>query len=227
MRGMGIRISINMAMSLDGKIATRARGPVKLGSALDTRRMAEIRAENDAVINGSTTFRAYPLPLLVRGEDLLRARRKQGLAPQPISAVVSSRLDIPRATPWERSLATERWVFCGRGASLARRRSFEESGVRVIAGRGTRPSPREIAAAFEKAGARRLLLEGGGELNASFLEQGLVSRVYLTLTPLVIGGAESPTWLEGKGFPRGKFPRFRLAGCRQEGNELYLAYERA
>src|SRR4051812_26863921 len=96
-----MRVSINMAMSMDGKIATKARGPMKLGSAYDSRRMSEIRALHDAVINGSSTFKAYPYPLHVKGDDLLQERRKRGQVAQPISAVVSSRLYMPRKTPWE------------------------------------------------------------------------------------------------------------------------------
>jgi riboflavin-specific deaminase-like protein len=226
-KGGRVLVSINMAMSMDGKIATKARGPVKLGTALDTRRMAEIRALHDAVINGASTFRAYPFPLHVTGDDLQRERALRGQKKQPISAIVSSDLRIPRGTPWEKSRETERWLFCGKNAPAKAIDSFEKSGVTVIRSRAQRPSPREIISAFGKAGVTKLLLEGGGEFNASFLELGLVSRVHLTLTPLVIGGSESPTWCEGKGFLKGKFPRFRLEECRKEGEELYLTYEKA
>jgi riboflavin biosynthesis pyrimidine reductase len=51
-----------------------------------------------------------------------------------------------------------------------------------------------------------------------------VSRIHLTLTPFLIGGVDSPTWCEGKGWK--KFPRFHLADCRKAGDELYLTYER-
>lgn len=220
-----MRVSINMAMSMDGKIATKARGPMKLGSAYDSRRMSEIRALHDAVINGSSTFKAYPKPLHVVGADLLRERRARGQSVQPISAVVSSRLYMPRRTPWEKEKETERWVFCGREASLARIRSLEKSGVRVVKTKGARPSPKEILAAFEAAGVKRVLLEGGGEFNASFVQLDLVDRIHLTLTPLVIGGKEAPTWCEGVGFSLGKFPKFRLAEVHREGDELYLTYE--
>jgi riboflavin-specific deaminase-like protein len=221
-----MRVSINMAMSMDGKIATKARGPMKLGSAYDSRRMSEIRSHHDAVINGSSTFKAYPFPLHVRGKDLLEERRARGQVAQPISAVVSSRLYLPRNSPWELEKDHERWVFCGREASVARTRSLEKNGVRVIRARGLRPGPREILATFEAAGATRILLEGGGEFNASFLQLGLVDRIHLTLTPFVIGGKDSPTWCEGAGFSLEKFPRFRLAEVHQETDELYLTYEK-
>jgi riboflavin biosynthesis pyrimidine reductase len=189
---------------------------MKLGSAYDSRRMSEIRSHHDAVINGSSTFKAYPYPLHVKEKEFIEERRSRGQVAQPISAVVSSRLYMPRKTPWELAKDTERWVFCGREASIARIRSFEKSGVRVVRTKGLRPGPREILSTLEAAGATRILLEGGGEFNASFLE----------LTPLVIGGKDSPTWCEGVGFPLKKFPRFRLAEVHQEEDELYLTYEK-
>jgi 2,5-diamino-6-(ribosylamino)-4(3H)-pyrimidinone 5'-phosphate reductase len=218
-------VSINMAMSMDGKIATRSRGPVKLGSAHDDRRMAEIRAEHDVVINGASTFRAYPFPLLVKEKKLVRARERRGLSPHPASAIVSSRLDIPRATPWEKAEAVERWAFCGKSAARSVRESLERSGVRVVHSRAQRPQPRGILSAFRRDGKERVLLEGGGEFNASFLEEGLVDRIHLTLVPILVGGADSPTWCEGQGFRH--FPHFRLERCHRLGDELYLTYGRA
>lgn len=221
-----MKVSINMAMSMDGKIATKSRGPVKLGSDYDSRRMAEIRAEHDAVINGASTFKAYPKPLAVVGEDLLAARRARGQAAQPITAIVSSRLEIPRGTDWEQAAQFQRWAFCGAEADAATVASLRQNGVTVVQAGGARPEPEAILAAFSAAGVQSVLLEGGGEFNASFLEKGLVDVIHLTLVPIVVGGAESPTWCEGVGFPKGKFPRFRLAECRNVEGELYLTYHR-
>ncbi|MBQ5581508.1 MAG: RibD family protein, partial [Clostridia bacterium] len=44
-----------------------------------------------------------------------------------------------------------------------------------------------------------VLVEGGGTVNASFLEAGLVDRVYAFLGPKLVGGADSRSPVEGKG----------------------------
>lgn len=219
-------ISINMAMSMDGKIATKSRGPVKLGSDYDSRRMAEIRAEHQAVINGASTFLAYPYPLSVEGDDLIKQRASKGWPLQPVSAVVSSLLKIPRGTPWEKAKSHDRWIFCGKEAPMKVQKSLEILGIEVIRGRSSRPQPKEILSGFRKKGIEHILLEGGGEFNASFLEQGLVDQIFLTVVPILVGGSESPTWCEGKGFAKGKFPRFQLVECRNVQGELYLHYRR-
>jgi riboflavin-specific deaminase-like protein len=215
-----------MAMSIDGKIATADRGPVKLGSAADTRRMSVIRAAHDVVINGSSTFRAYPKPLKVVGEDLIRERLESGKPAQPISAVVSSSLDIPLHTPWEKAIEAERWIFCGKKAPQKKIAALKKAGIHVVQSKKDRPDPEEILTAFAKKGCQSVLVEGGGEFNASFLEKNLVNCLYLTIAPILIGGVNSPTIFEGKGFSRGKFSRFKLIDCQNLEGELFLTYER-
>ncbi len=213
-------------MSIDGKIATKKRGPVKLGSAQDSRRMDEIRAEADLVLNGAATFRAHPFPLHVSDPALVARRVAAGRAAQPISAIVSSKLEIPRRTAFEKATNAERWIFCGAKAKSSAGESLEDAGIRVYQSRAARPSAKEIAKLCIKQGVKKLLLEGGGELNAAFLEAGLVDKIYLTLCPILVGGAESPTFFEGRGFSSGRFATFRLANCERIGEELYLTYEK-
>ncbi len=212
-----MKVAINMATSIDGKIATKERGPVKLGSSFDTKRMSEIRAAHDVVINGASTFKAYPFPLHVAGLPLRK---------QPVTAFVSSRLDFPKNTPWERATGAKRWVFCGNRASAKRIEELRTKGIIVVQSKKLRPSAEEILKSFAKAKLNRVLLEGGGEFNASFLEQDLVNKIHLTLCPIVVGGAEAPTFVEGAGFSKKDFLRFRLKRCEKKGHELYLVYER-
>ncbi|MNY68102.1 Riboflavin biosynthesis protein RibD [compost metagenome] len=44
-----------------------------------------------------------------------------------------------------------------------------------------------------------VLLEGGGGLNASALAQGVVDKLVYFVAPKLIGGAQSPTPIEGAG----------------------------
>ena len=46
----------------------------------------------------------------------------------------------------------------------------------------------------------RLAVLGGGELVASMLESDLIDELWLTVCPLILGGATAPTPVEGKGF---------------------------
>jgi diaminohydroxyphosphoribosylaminopyrimidine deaminase/5-amino-6-(5-phosphoribosylamino)uracil reductase len=68
-----------------------------------------------------------------------------------------------------------------------------------------------------------LLVEGGGETNASFLEQGLAQRVAFFYAPIVLGGCGAPKAVAGNGvarLPEGL--RLREATWRRLGNDLFL-----
>lgn len=221
-------LSINMASTIDGKIAPASRGPVKLGSAYDSRRMSELRAEADGVVMGAGTFRAYPKPLKVRFPALIRARIRRRQPEQPATVIISSRLDLPkRVTPFEQAHEVRRIVFTTRRAPAGKRTRLERAGVEVIVAPGARPSPRFVLKKLASLGFRRVLLEGGGEVNASFFEAGLVNRIYLTLCPSLLGGSTAPTIFDGRGFAFRERSFWRLREARKRGHEIYLIYDRA
>src|SRR5205807_3157003 len=59
----------------------------------------------------------------------------------------------------------------------------------------------DFVAAFQwlrrEWGVKRLLCEGGGELNGSLFRAGVVNQIYLTLCPLILGGRNAPTAADG------------------------------
>jgi 2,5-diamino-6-(ribosylamino)-4(3H)-pyrimidinone 5'-phosphate reductase len=55
---------------------------------------------------------------------------------------------------------------------------------------------------LKSAGIERLLLEGGGTLNAAMLAEGLVDEIRMYIAPLIFGGAGAPTLVDGPGFTR-------------------------
>jgi riboflavin biosynthesis pyrimidine reductase len=77
----------------------------------------------------------------------------------------------------------------------------------------------------KKWGVKRLLCEGGGEVNAGLFQEGLVDEVYHTLCPLVFGGRHAPTMADGDGFPAlTDAARLRLKSLRRVGDELFLVW---
>jgi riboflavin-specific deaminase-like protein len=78
----------------------------------------------------------------------------------------------------------------------------------------------------EKWGVKRLLCEGGGELNDALLRSGLVNELHLTVCPKIFGGRSAPTIAEGKGFlALANAALLKLKSARRIGNELFLVYE--
>ena len=75
------------------------------------------------------------------------------------------------------------------------------------------------------SGVARLLVEGGGELNWSFVEAGLVDELYLTVAPCILGGRAAPTPVDGEGLAMDARLRLRLVSVDSHGEELYCRYE--
>jgi 5-amino-6-(5-phosphoribosylamino)uracil reductase len=88
-------IRVNMATSLDGKIAPAGRGKVRLGTDEDIHRMEVQRAWADAVVIGAGTVRAEDPPMQILDRALIAVRAGAGRPEQPAVVVVSRSLDLP------------------------------------------------------------------------------------------------------------------------------------
>ena len=72
---------------------------------------------------------------------------------------------------------------------------------------------------------KRLLCEGGGEINAGLFEAGLVNELHVTLCPVISGGRTAPTMADGKGFKKlTDAARLKMTSQKHIGDELFLVY---
>jgi diaminohydroxyphosphoribosylaminopyrimidine deaminase/5-amino-6-(5-phosphoribosylamino)uracil reductase len=168
-------VTVKVAQSLDGKIATRT-GDSKWISSDDSRRYVHgLRRKSDAVMVGANTVRRDD-PLLLSG--LSRGR-------QPVRVVVSGRSGIPSGAK----------VFS----------HSHKAPVIVVkpAGRsGKRVDLKRLMMALAKRDITNILVEGGGELIAGLVEAGLVDRFLVFIAPKIIGGRDAKTAVEGSGIEK-------------------------
>lgn len=204
----------NLAMSLDGKIATPSRVLYALGTPYDRKRMQTLRKQSDVVVFGAESLRAYRKPCIVAGSKK-----------QPANAVISTALSgISPSWPFFTKKGLKRLLLVSESAPSATLRRFESSSEIVILS-GKRPMAHRILAALEARGYERTLVEGGGNLMWEFARENLIEEYHVTLTPKIVGGATSPTLVDGQGFEPGQVLGLRLASCRRIGQELYLKYQ--
>jgi riboflavin biosynthesis pyrimidine reductase len=80
----------------------------------------------------------------------------------------------------------------------------------------------------EKWNVRRLLCEGGGQLNEALIRAGLVDEIHATFCPLIFGGRTAPTLAEGRGRLRlAGAARFELTSLSRKNGELFTVFARA
>jgi diaminohydroxyphosphoribosylaminopyrimidine deaminase/5-amino-6-(5-phosphoribosylamino)uracil reductase len=92
-------------------------------------------------------------------------------------------------------------LVCGRGASRTNVQALEAAGVEVIVAAGANEAAR-VSSALDELGSRdiqSLLLEGGPHLTGAFLEAGEIDELRVFVAPLVAGGREARTAIEGLG----------------------------
>jgi 5-amino-6-(5-phosphoribosylamino)uracil reductase len=82
----------------------------------------------------------------------------------------------------------------------------------------------KLLAQFPSQGMASLALLGGGHLTAELLGHGCIDEVYLTLCPLLLGGATAPTPVDGAGVLAELAPRLTLLNHRAVGDEVFLHY---
>jgi diaminohydroxyphosphoribosylaminopyrimidine deaminase/5-amino-6-(5-phosphoribosylamino)uracil reductase len=194
-------VTLKWAMSMDGRIATATGQSQWISSPAGRRWGLALREEHDAILVGVGTVLA----------DDPRLDRRLGLAGRPnVRVVLDRRL---RTSPEARLFQVEGTVLIyTESTDRERCRALEERWARVIGLPVVEPGA--VLADLHRRGVRSVLVEGGGEVHASFASAGLFDRVGIDCAPLLIGGRSAPGPLGGEGFPS-------LAGAaRLEGLEV-------
>jgi diaminohydroxyphosphoribosylaminopyrimidine deaminase / 5-amino-6-(5-phosphoribosylamino)uracil reductase len=95
-------------------------------------------------------------------------------------------------------------VVCSRAAKRTALQALESADVDVIVATGENEAAR-VAHALDELGKRdvqSLLLEGGPHLAGAFLEAGEIDEARIFVAPLLLGGTQAKTAVEGIGIER-------------------------
>lgn len=217
-------VTVKAAMTLDGKIAT-ASGESRWITGERSRALAmRLRLAADAVLVGVNTVLADDPELTVRSQNLEAGSRK---VVKPVRRLV---LDSRARTPLTAKVVNDAFaswttIFVSRNAP-ARRVAALGQRVSVVRtpDRAGRLDLRWIVCRLGQEGVTSLLVEGGGEVNASFFEAALAQRVAFFYAPKILGGGAARKAVAGEGFTnRPTIPRLRDLDWRRVGEELYLS----
>jgi diaminohydroxyphosphoribosylaminopyrimidine deaminase / 5-amino-6-(5-phosphoribosylamino)uracil reductase len=181
------------AMTLDGKVATRAGDSKWISGEASRYRAHHWRAECDAVAVGIGTALA---------DDPLLTARVETVHHQPRRVVFDSLARLPLTGQLVRDAReTPLTVVVSRAAPRTSTDALETHGVDVIVATGEN-EPARVCSALDQLGAAEIgsiLLEGGPHLAGAFLDAGEVDEIRLFLAPLVLGGRTARDPLEGEG----------------------------
>ena len=190
-------VILKAGMTLDGQIATSSGKAKWITSQASRREAHRLRSEVDAVLVGVGTVLSDDPSLTARVGAKLKGLAKK----QPVRVVVDSRLRTPFTANVLRTLNGSGTVIATTDlAPMARRIALQRRGVEVITlprSRGHVSLP-ALLRALGKRGIASLLVEGGAEINAAMLREGLVQQVRLYVAPVFLGGVDAKGMIGGK-----------------------------
>jgi riboflavin-specific deaminase-like protein len=221
-------VLINMAMTADGKIATTNRAVHSFGSNRDLEQLYELRATADAVMCGARTVEISRSILGTGGKKFSELRRRRGLAEYNLRVIVSGSGSInPRAAIFKKHFSPVIILTTDR-ASKTKLRKFEAIADEVkVCGKHEINFSAALRWLRAKWNVRRLLCEGGGELNDALFRTDLVDELHLTICPKIFGGSEAPTIADGMGFGRlGGAARLQIKSFKRVENEVFAVFVR-
>lgn len=218
-----MRVVVNAAVSVDGKLSSRKREQIEISGPADFDRVDELRAESDAVMIGVGTVVADDPSLTIDSQRLRSQRREAGRSEQPARVVADSQVRTPSHAAILDD-AAETYLLVSDAAPTEFVQDMEEAGATVIAAGRDRVDLQEAIDALETRGIEQLMIEGGGEIIYSLFENGLVDRLSVFVGPIIIGGRDAPTLADGDGFVSG-FPELDLVGVDRLDDGVLLEYD--
>jgi 2,5-diamino-6-(ribosylamino)-4(3H)-pyrimidinone 5'-phosphate reductase len=208
-------IVLSAAMTLDGKIGQRNK-KVVLSSKSDKIRVHKLRSKFDAILIGKNTVE--------QDNPLLTVRHIKGK--NPIRIILDSRGTIKNSSKIiKTSKHVPTIVVTSQLVSQNNLNRLKNLPLDVIVCGKNQVDLKKLVLILCKKGIKRILLEGGGTLNLSFLKNNLIDEMIITLTPYVLGSKNSVNLFEGILNSTKNLSSFKLKNVQKNTNEIILNYK--
>ena len=209
-------VILSAAITLDGKLGVKSKR-TKLSSKNDKIRVHKLRSNVDAVIIGKNTVHLDNPSLTVRyvkGQNPVRIILDSLGTIKSNSKIIQTCNSVPTIIAVSESISEK---------NLQRLRKFPLNVI--ICGKNSVNIPQLLRTLLNN-GIKRILLEGGGTLNWSFIKKNLIDEAIVTLTPYILGGKDSVSLVDGTGFKNlDASTKLKLKKIQKNKNELVLFYK--
>lgn len=212
-------VILSAAMTIDGKIATK-KGDSELSDKADWKEVHKLRTQVDAIMVGKGTILKDNPKLHIKYYNHRGYYR----------LVLDSNLTIPldsNVISFQQEIYPT--IICTtENVPLDKIKKYEDKGVKIInIGDDKRVNLIKLLPILKNLGINTILLEGGGNLNWSFIENNLINEIRLTIAPWIVGGKEATSLVEGIGFEKiVSAPRFELFDVKVRTYYITLRYKR-
>jgi diaminohydroxyphosphoribosylaminopyrimidine deaminase / 5-amino-6-(5-phosphoribosylamino)uracil reductase len=185
-------VTLKSATTLDGKIAT-VTGESKWITGEAARQDVHLyRSIHDAILVGVNT--------VLMDNPSLTTRLPNGTGKNPIRVILDSKLRTPLDSQIVNDGKAETWIIVSNQVNQEKMNEFsEKKGVRIIQLQEANLSISTMLTRLGEEGISSIFVEGGAEVNGSFLKDKAINQVIVYLAPKLFGGKQAPTAIGGPG----------------------------
>ena len=183
-------LRVNFVTSLDGAVTVRGHSRA-LSSPADQRVLSLIRDLSDVVLVGAGTAIIEGYRGIKSTEVRAQRRAQLGLSAIPPIALVTRHCSLPPDSPLLTDTLVPPIVLTCEAAPADRRAALAGAGADLVIAGDDQVDMRQVLAALDARGLRRVGCEGGPTLFGSLIDQDLVDELCLTLSPLLASGDAS------------------------------------
>jgi diaminohydroxyphosphoribosylaminopyrimidine deaminase / 5-amino-6-(5-phosphoribosylamino)uracil reductase len=208
-------VTLKTASTLDGKISSYNGHSEWITGREAREQVHNLRHRNDAILVGIGTVLA--------DNPSLTTRLPQGEGNHPIRVILDSTLKIPYTSKLLKDKKTPIIIFATSKADIEKKKELEAMGVEVILTSGDRINLHEVLDILGKRQITSILVEGGSEVNGSFLEENLINKVITYISPKILGGKSGITSFGGLGYENmGKALKLKNVKVSMVGEDIKI-----
>ena len=181
-------ILVKSAVSLDGKIATYTGDSKWISNEKSRKFVHKLRTHFDAILIGTNT--------VLKDNPMLSSR---GYGKNPIRVILDENLKIPANYNVIDGTIPTIILYDEKIKRIPKH--FNKDCIKLIPLNFNKAKKNfnVIIEKLNKMALKRILIEGGGEINSSVLKTGKVDEILLFVAPIIVGGRNAKTFVEGDG----------------------------
>lgn len=186
-------VTLKSATSLDGKIATVAGESKWITSEAARLDVHQYRHRHDGILVGVNT--------VIKDNPSLTTRLPLG-GKNPIRIILDTHARTPLTATIVNDECAPTWIVVGKNAADDKVSALEAKNVKVIKMPTESIKIRSVLKVLGEKGITSLFVEGGSQINGSFVTAKAINQVITYIAPKMIGGALAPTSIGGEGFEK-------------------------
>lgn len=186
-------VTLKSATTLDGKISSFTSDSKWITSEEARKDVHQLRHEHTGILVGVQT--------VIKDDPELTTRIEHGR--NPVRIILDSQLRTPLHSRVVKDQKAETWIFTSKKYDKEIKMALEDHNVKIFVTSGEeRVNIQEVLRILGNNSISSVLIEGGGEVNASFLEEKLVDKLVVYMAPKIIGGKQAPGFIGGQGIEK-------------------------